>query len=51
LGHVGSAAAAVVSEAAAALPAHGPNKTTQAITNAYRDRVSAINLYFEQLCS
>jgi hypothetical protein len=46
-----STAAAVVSEAAAALPAHGPNKTTQAITNTYRDRASAINLYFEQLCS
>ncbi len=46
-----SAAAAVVSEAAALLPAHGPDKTTQSITNTYRDRESAITRYFEQLRS
>jgi hypothetical protein len=46
-----SAAAAVVSEAAALLPTHGPDKTTQSITNTYRDRESAITRYFEQLPS
>lgn len=37
--------------AAAALPAHGRDKTTQAITNTYSDRASTINRYFEQLTS
>ncbi len=46
-----SAAAASVSEAAALLPAHGRDKTTQAITNTYSDRASTINRYFEQLIS
>jgi hypothetical protein len=35
----------------AALPAHGRDKTTQAITNTYSDRASTINRYFEQLTS
>jgi len=44
-----SYAAAFASEEAALLPAHGPDKTTQAIKNTYSDRASSINRYFEQL--
>jgi len=44
-----SSAAAFVSEAAVLLPAHGPDTTSQAITNACSDRASSINRYFEQL--
>jgi hypothetical protein len=44
-----SAAAAFASEAAALLPAHGPDKTTQVITNTCSDRASTITRYFEQL--
>jgi hypothetical protein len=43
-----SYAAALASEEAALLPAPGPDKTTQAITNTYSDRASSINRYFEQ---
>jgi hypothetical protein len=44
-----SNAAALASEAAAELSALGPDKTIQAITNIYSDRVSSISRYFEQL--
>lgn len=44
-----SYAAAFASEAAALLPAQGPDKTTQAIKNICSDRASSINRYFEQL--
>jgi hypothetical protein len=44
-----SCATAVASEKAALLPAHGPDKTAQAIKNTYTDRTSLINRYFEQL--
>jgi hypothetical protein len=44
-----SLAAALASEAASQLPAQGPDKTTQAITNIYSDRASSINHYFDQL--
>lgn len=44
-----SSAAAVASEAAALLPAQGPDETIQAIKNIYNDRASSINRYFEQL--
>jgi hypothetical protein len=44
-----SSAAAFASEAAALLPAHGPDKTTQAIMNICRDRASSINHHFQQL--
>jgi predicted nucleic acid-binding protein len=44
-----SYAAASMAEAAALLPAHGPDKTTQAINNTCGDRASAINCYFQQL--
>ena len=44
-----SSAAAFASEAAALLPAHGPDKTIQTIKNACRDRTSSINHHFEQL--
>ncbi|MGB9280406.1 MAG: hypothetical protein WCB57_10055 [Pseudonocardiaceae bacterium] len=46
-----SSAAAFASEAAALLPDHGPDKTTQVIKNAYRDRASSISRYFEQLAT
>ena len=44
-----SHAAAFASEAAAQLPAQGPDKTIQVIENICRDRASSINRYFEQL--
>ena len=44
-----SRAAALASEAAAQLPAQGPDVTMQVINNVYRDRASSINRYFEQL--
>jgi hypothetical protein len=44
-----SYAAAFASEEAALLPARGPDKITQEITNAYSDRASSINRYFEEL--
>jgi hypothetical protein len=44
-----SAATAFVSEAAALLPAQGPDKTIQAIKDICGDRASSINRYFEQL--
>jgi hypothetical protein len=44
-----SSAAAFASEEAALLPAHGPDKTTQAIKNTDSDRASSIDRYFEQL--
>jgi hypothetical protein len=44
-----SSAAAFVSEAAALLPAHGPDKTTQTITDACGDRALSINRFFDQL--
>lgn len=44
-----SVTAALAAEAAAQLPAQGPNKTTQAINNIYRDRAGSINSYFEHL--
>jgi hypothetical protein len=44
-----SNAAALASEAAAELSTLGPDKTLQAITNIYNDRVSSISRYFEQL--
>lgn len=44
-----SSAAAFVSEAAAMLPAQGPDKIIQTIKNTCRDRASSINRYFEQL--
>lgn len=46
-----SSAAAFVSEAAALLPDHGPDKTTEAIRNTYGDRASSINRYFDQLAT
>jgi predicted nucleic acid-binding protein len=44
-----SRAAAFSAEAAALLPVHGPDKTTQAINNTCTDRTSSINRYIEQL--
>lgn len=44
-----SQAAALVSEAAAQLPAQGPDKTTQVIKNICSNRASSVNRYFEQL--
>jgi hypothetical protein len=44
-----SYAAAFSSEKAALLPARGPDKITQEITNTYRDRAASINRYFEEL--
>lgn len=44
-----SRAAALASEAAAQLPARGPDKTTQVLNSIYSDRASSINRYFEQL--
>jgi hypothetical protein len=44
-----SYAAAFASEKAALLPARGPDKITQEITNTYRDRASSINRYFDEL--
>lgn len=44
-----SRAAALASEAAAQLPAQGPDVTTQVINNVYRDRAASINRYFAQL--
>jgi hypothetical protein len=44
-----SSAAAFVSEVAALLPAHGPDKTTQAITDTGSDRALSINRFFAQL--
>jgi predicted nucleic acid-binding protein len=44
-----SSAAAFVSEAAALLPAQGPDKTIQTIKDICGDRASSINRYFEQL--
>jgi hypothetical protein len=46
-----SRAAAFLAEVAALLPAHGPDKTTQAINNACSDRTSSINRYLEQLAT
>ncbi len=46
-----SAAAAFASEAAALLPARGPDKTIQVIKNICRDRASSINHHFEQLAT
>jgi hypothetical protein len=46
-----SYAAAFASEAAAQLPAQGPDKTIQTIENICRDRASSINRYFEQLAT
>ncbi len=46
-----SSATAFASEAAALLPVQGPDKTTQAIKNIYRDRASSINHYVEQLAA
>ncbi|MDQ4010148.1 MAG: hypothetical protein M3228_05485 [Actinomycetota bacterium] len=44
-----SSAAAFASEAAALLPAQGPDKTIQTIKNICSDRASSISRYFEQL--
>lgn len=44
-----SLAAALASEAAAQLPAQGPDNTTHAINKIYSNRASSINRYFEQL--
>ncbi len=44
-----SSAAAFVSEVAALLPAHGPDKTTQVITDTGSDRALSINRFFTQL--
>jgi hypothetical protein len=44
-----SVAAALAAEAAAQLPAQGPDKTIQTIKNIYSDRAWSINRYFEQL--
>ncbi len=44
-----SSAAASVSEAAAMLPAQGPDKIIHAIKNTCSDRASSINRFFEQL--
>jgi hypothetical protein len=44
-----SSAAAFASEAAALLPAHGPDKTTQEIMNTCSDRASTITRFFDQL--
>ena len=44
-----SRAAAFMAEVAALLPAHGPDKTTQAINNTCNDRTLSINRYVEQL--
>jgi hypothetical protein len=44
-----SYAAAFASEEAALLPARGPDKITEEITNIYSDRASSINRYFEEL--
>lgn len=44
-----SLAAALASEAASLLPAQGPDRTTQAFINIYRDRASSIHRYFQQL--
>lgn len=44
-----SATSAFASEAAALLPAQGPDETIQSIKNHCGERVSRINRYFEQL--
>ncbi|MDQ4103395.1 MAG: hypothetical protein M3186_06700 [Actinomycetota bacterium] len=44
-----SHAAAFASEQAALLPARGPDKITQEITNTYSERASSINHYFAEL--
>jgi hypothetical protein len=44
-----SSAAAFVSEVAALLPAHGPDKITQVITDTGSDRALSINRFFAQL--
>jgi hypothetical protein len=44
-----SRAAALASEAAAQLPAQGPDKTTEVLNSIYSDRASSINRHFEQL--
>ncbi len=44
-----SVAAALAAEAAAQLPAQGPDKTIQAIKSIYSDRAWSINRYCEQL--
>ncbi len=44
-----SYAAAFMAEAAALLPAHGPDKIAQSINNTCGDRTSSINRYIEQL--
>ncbi|MDX6295867.1 MAG: hypothetical protein QOH50_5011 [Kribbellaceae bacterium] len=46
-----SSAAAFAAEAAALLPDHGPDKTTQSIRNTCSDRASSINRHFEQLAT
>ncbi len=44
-----SSASAFASEAAAMLPALGPDKTTQTISNTCDERASSIKHYFDQL--
>ena len=44
-----SVAAALASEAASQLPAHGPDTTTRVIKNIYTARTWSINSYFEHL--
>ncbi len=44
-----SVAAALAAEAAAQLPAQGPDTTTQTINSIYSDRAGSINRYFKQL--
>ena len=44
-----SVAAALASEAASQLPAHGPDTTTRVIKDIYTDRAWSINRYFEHL--
>lgn len=46
-----SQAAAFMAEAAALLPAQGPDKTAQAIKNTCNNRISSINRYIEQLAT
>ncbi|MGH3671411.1 MAG: hypothetical protein ACRDSH_12365 [Pseudonocardiaceae bacterium] len=49
--HSESSASALVSEAAAMLPAQGLDNTTQAVKSTCSERASSINRYFEQLVS